>query len=307
MGKADTPKHVPAAVILEPHSGARRKMAGQLSEQGFEVHDTGAAEEAVELMDARRPVVVVASAAAADEDFCRYVLSVCEWRPALALVVPKGKEEEAAGYPADTHLFRPYADETFLSVLEVLHRLGLSRRREAELERMVEERGGALRVSGGSHSRLYHIDYFKQLLLVEIRRAKRYGYPLSLMLLSVDPYRLPPGQLTTRREVRASVAQAVSNSIRDIDIPVYVGQEKLLVLLPHTDVEGGKKVGRRLVRQISRSASQAGDAHIRVTASIGVSGTRRGRRVSFSKLMTDARKALHQARTHGGNTVVALM
>lgn len=292
-----------SVVVLESHGGARRRLEAQLDRLGFQVLGSGAIEHAVELVDQHWPVAVLASVGAADADFCEYVLNVSEPRPALALLVPKGKERKAAGLPADVRLFRPYNDETFQAVVELLKRLGVSRRREAQLERMVEERGGTLK-GGEDRQRLYHIDFFKQLLLVEIRRAKRYGYPLSVLLLSLDPYRLPPGRLTTRRQVRSAVARAVSDSIRDIDIPVYVGQEKLLVLLPHTDVDGARKVGSRLVRQIEKGSFTHRGERISVTASIGVSGTSRGRRVSFSQLMSDARKALESARRSGGNAVI---
>ena len=291
------------AVVLESHGGARRKLETQLDRMGFQVFSCSTVEQAVERVDQDWPVLVMASVGVADADLCEYVLNVSESRPALALIVPKGKERKAAGLPADVRLFRPYNDDTFQAAVELLKKLGVSRRREAQLERMVEERGGVLKGGGDDRRRLYHIDFFKQLLLVEIRRAKRYGYPLSVLLLSLDPYRLPPGRLTTRRQVRSAVARAVSDSIRDIDIPVYVGQEKLLVLLPHTDVEGARKVGRRLVRQIEKGSLTHRGEEIQVTASIGVAGTSRGRRVSFAKLMSDARKALEEARRGGGNRV----
>lgn len=296
-----------AILIVEQHTASRQKLEEQIAAPGHAFTSAENMKQAVEMIQGQEISVVFAGFTSVDEDFCRYVLHLADSRPALAVVASRKHQRTLRTVEADIHLIRPWPEEFFESVVEVLMRIHAGRRKEAELERFLAERGGALRSTDKPLSRFYHIDFFKHLLLVEVRRAKRYGYPLSILLLAVDPYPILPGKLMMAQKVRADVARAVSESIRDIDIPVYLGQEKVLLLLPHTDIEGAQKVGGRLLQEIGRKLSEPWESSgkdFRATASIGVAGTSRGRALSFSALMSQAKKALSKAQKEGGNLVM---
>jgi diguanylate cyclase (GGDEF)-like protein len=295
----------PTIVILEKHPRAGAALSAKLEQLGYTPRLHEDKESAVASIRAHGPRLVIAAQNVADRDFCEYVLSGTDTTAALMVVSPRGKGADNTLLPGDVHITRPLSDRTLAALIEGLDSLGDARQRKAELERQVAELGARLQLFGDRDTKthFYHIEFFKDLLVMEIRRAKRYGYPLSICLVSLDPYELPSDQLTMASRIRAKVARAVSRSIRDIDIPVFVGQERLLVLLPHTPIDGAAQVARRLVTAVSERNGAPDTELPRVTASIGVAGVGEGDEVSFSGLMRRARQALERARQQGGDTV----
>ena len=67
-------------------------------------------------------------------------------------------------------------------------------------------------------SRLVQFELFKRVLGIELKRSQRYGFPLSILLASLD------------REVangdRDLLASAARSAIRDIDIPGRVRRDR---------------------------------------------------------------------------------
>ena len=77
---------------------------------------------------------------------------------------------------------------------------------------------------------------FQRVLELEIKRAKRYEYPLSVALFAVEVAPPPPPGI--RGILRARAGNALINAIRDIDIATQLDHERFLVLLPYTDLKG---------------------------------------------------------------------
>jgi diguanylate cyclase (GGDEF)-like protein len=297
-------------LLVEPQKTARANLKETLEALGYEVEVTTSKEEAVAALDHFVPHIVLASKGAVDDDFCAYVRTLSDTHAAVLLIFPRGTKNpdlKAERMGADGGFSRPVSRESFMVMLNMSRRIAACRREIAEQEQRAAELGERLERIGDMRpgQRFYHYEFFKHLLLVEIRRAKRYKYPLSVCLIEVDAYRLPPGHLMARREIRSGVARAVSESIRDIDIPVYVGGERILLVLPHTPVQGATKVARRVSRLIREGLYPIGDDVLHVTASIGVSALDENKRLTFSQLIREAQSALESARAKGGNTIVA--
>lgn len=297
-------------LLIEPQKTARENLFETLESLGYVVEVATQREEALAHVDAFQPEIVLASHALMDADLGDYLRLEAEVPAAVVVVFPRGTknpDRRAAELGADGAFCRPVSRDTFLMVMRMAEAVAEARQGAVELEHRVDELGQRLERLGDVRpgQRFYHYEFFKHLLLVEIRRAKRYKYPLSVCLVELDPYRLPPGQLMARREIRAGVARAVSESIRDIDIPVYVGGERILIVLPHTPLAGAKKVARRVARLIREGMYPVGEEVQDITASIGVSGLDQNRRLSFSQLIREAQKGLDAARDKGGDSIVA--
>lgn len=298
-------------LLIEPQRTPRENLMGTLSSMGYEVTDVASSSEAIEAVDSLLPSIVLSSSQVVDSDFCRYVRQESEAQAAVVLIFPRGTPDPARAaleLGADGGFARPVSKDIFLLALKLAESLAGSRREVARLRGQADELGERLDRMGDVRpgQRFYHFEFFKHLLIVEIRRAKRYKVPLSLCLLEIDPYRLPPGHLMSRREIRAGVARAVSESIRDIDIPVYVGGERILVVLPHTALGGAVKVAKRVARLIREGMYPVGEELQNVTASIGVAGFDAATTKTFSELIRRAQQALSSAQGSGGNRVVTL-
>ncbi len=297
-------------LLIEPQRTARENLFETLESLGYDVEVATEREEALEQVDAFQPDIVLASYMIMDADLGEYLREVAEVQAAVVVIFPRGTknpDRRADELGADSGFSRPVSRDTFILVLRLAEAIAEARRSTMELQHRADELGERLERLGDMRpgQRFYHYEFFKHLLLVEIRRAKRYKYPLSVCLVELDPYRLPPGQLMARREIRADVARAVSESIRDIDIPVYVGGERILIVLPHTPQQGAQKVARRVARLIREGMHPLGDEEPPITASIGVSGLDSSRQLSFAQLIREAQKALESARQEGGDAIVA--
>ena len=139
---------------------------------------------------------------------------------------------------------------------------------------------------------------------VEARRAGADNWlvrplkPLSMLLASLDS-----APTAGDRDILAAAARS---AIRDIDIPVAFGESDVLVVMPHTDLEGARLVAERIRKRV-RTASNSrpnsrGQANM--TASIGVVTAAGGERLTFATLLAQATRAQKSASRAGGDRIV---
>jgi diguanylate cyclase (GGDEF)-like protein len=148
----------------------------------------------------------------------------------------------------------------------------------------------------------YTFSHFKEVLFVEVKRARRYGFPLALALLAFDPL---AGENRTKMQsqLMGGLALAIRRSLRDTDYPVQYSSDRVLLLMPHTDLAGSLIVARRICERVSRATLQAGDEILHPTISVGVAAGEPGREYGFSDLARQAQDGLSQAIARGGNRV----
>ncbi len=219
---------------------------------------------------------------------------------------PATARERFLGIDAEMYAVRPHSVENLGPLLQAAGVLADARRRiqalhstEDRLRERLHQAGHSSKVTG-----FQHFEFFKKLLELEIRRAKRYEYGIAVCLVAPDPMD-PPPRPDIQEKLSRKVAAAITSSIRDIDIPVDYADQRMLLFLPYTDVAGSKEVGERVLKLV-RSAvhTKDGDSHIHMSVSIGIAATRDGQEVSFSKLMKDAGAALKAAQLKGGNRLI---
>lgn len=146
----------------------------------------------------------------------------------------------------------------------------------------------------------YTFAHFKEVLFVEVKRARRYGFPLALALLAFDP--LPNGT-KVQLQLMSGLALAIRRSLRDTDYPVQHSADRVLLLMPHTDLAGSLIVARRICERVARASLQANDEVLHPTISVGVAAGEPGREYGFSDLVRQAQDGLTQAISLGGNRV----
>jgi diguanylate cyclase (GGDEF)-like protein len=154
-------------------------------------------------------------------------------------------------------------------------------------------------------TQFYSFTPFKDFIFIEVKRAKRYGLPLAVALVAYDPLPVPPdGEL--RAQLYGGLALAIRRSLRDTDYPVQYSSERVLLLLPHTDLAGAVTVARRVCERVARAKLAWDDQVLRPTVSVGLAAVAPGRDVSFAELIRQAQSSLDVARAGGGNRVEML-
>jgi len=155
-----------------------------------------------------------------------------------------------------------------------------------------------------SRASFFHFEMFKRLLAIELKRAKRYDFPLALLLVAPDGEAAVPivgdGDGSPIAGVDSDAAtimgRAVAQAVRDIDIPMHFADNTLMVVMPHTDGEGARVVAER-IRRKARSGEGA------ITVSIGLTAMKGKDKPNYQQLVARASKALRAARRAGGDQV----
>lgn len=171
--------------------------------------------------------------------------------------------------------------------------LASARARIAELEAELERLAGRDALSGG----LLTMSVFRSRLDEELRRAVRYGRPLSLILVDIDRF----GRLNLEHGFGAgdlaigAVGGAIATSIRTHDLACRIGSDEFAILLPETgDAQALEAAERVLTAVVRLEVGGTGD----LTASAGVAGTEAAH--TAEALLAAATSALERAREAGG-------
>jgi diguanylate cyclase (GGDEF)-like protein len=147
---------------------------------------------------------------------------------------------------------------------------------------------------------------FTETLAVEVRRAERFGDPVSLVLADLDNFKQINDRYghQTGDEVLRRFADVLRENVRDFDLPVRYGGEEFAVLLPETGLDGAEQLARRLQTALLRlRLPEISGDRPPVTASFGVAAFPAAR--SAEELLSAADGALYRAKAAGKNRVVS--
>jgi len=139
----------------------------------------------------------------------------------------------------------------------------------------------------------------------ELQRTRRYGHPLAVLMLDLDRFKRVNdtyGHAVGDR-VLVSVAATCRYILRDIDIFGRLGGEEFGILLPETDLAGGKATAERLRLAVADAAIDVDASKLRTTISIGVSALAPDDdRIEATLKRAD--DAMYEAKRKGRNRVV---
>jgi len=149
----------------------------------------------------------------------------------------------------------------------------------------------------------YTFGHFKDVVFMEVKRARRYGFPVSIALVAFDPLPVTPTE-ALHSQLFGGLALAIRRSLRDTDYPVQYSPDRVLLLMPHTDLQGALVVSRRICDRVSKASLASRGQTLRPTISVGVaSAAPRGGELSFGDMAARAQAALEEALAAGGNQV----
>lgn len=283
------------AAVLEPSAPERKRLLHGLTKAGLKATPVEAVEEV-----SRERVVVLGPTLPRPAQVARRLRRL---RPAVLVLQAQREVDLSGGAHADGILPLPLSPDDLRVRLPELWRL---RRRPSRRQAAAEERSPQARAGEGILDPLtafYTFAHFKEVLFVEVKRARRYGFPISVAMIAFDP--LPAsveGEL--REPLYGGLALAIRRSLRDTDYPVQYGPDRVAILMPHTDLQGAVVVSRRICDRVSRASLLQGDQVVRPTISVGVStGATRGRELSFAEMAHKALEAMDRAMSGGGSRV----
>lgn len=164
-----------------------------------------------------------------------------------------------------------------------------------------------MRVGGGLHDMvtgLHNGMYLAERMEEEVRRGRRYTYPVSLLLVDIDNFtpmseRLEPEVLDN---VLRQLAGLLLEAIRDTDVASRIEGDDFGILLVHSDRDSAVPIGERIRQEVSETTFGTPGQPLRLTVSVGVAGVPHDAS-DAQRLKEAAFGALAESRAQGGNRV----
>jgi diguanylate cyclase (GGDEF)-like protein len=161
---------------------------------------------------------------------------------------------------------------------------------------------------------LYNHRFFWERLRDEVARARRYGHPLSLLMLDLDDFKLVNDRFghPVGDELLRAVGRALQTQIRQgVDCAARYGGEEFAVILPSTEselggggVDGAVSTAERIRHAVAGLRAPVADpAWKGITVSIGVA-TVPIHADAAEELVAMADRALYAAKARGKDSVL---
>jgi diguanylate cyclase (GGDEF)-like protein len=144
---------------------------------------------------------------------------------------------------------------------------------------------------------------FTRILELEMKRARRYGTPMALLMYDLDFFKRVNDEFghDIGDYVLQTVSRIVNNNIRGDDVQARWGGEEFMVLLPQTDLAAAMAAADKLREAIAEHEFSSVNT---ITASFGV--TEMSLRDDTNKLLKRADDALYLAKQRGKNRAEAV-
>ena len=217
----------------------------------------------------------------------------------LFVTVPLRAKEKILGVIMADNIFtkRPISKDDVMLLTMLADQAGLAIENSRAYEKKLNE------ARTDSLTGLINHGRFQYLLAREIKRAKKYHHPLSLIMLDIDyfkPYNDKYGH-PAGDKVLSMLAKLIKKSSRKSDIPARYGGEEFAIILPHTTSENAYLSAERLRKKVEELPVK-GESILptgKLTISLGVSSM--SGNTAKSGLILQADAALYEAKRHGRN------
>lgn len=286
--------------VLVSDDRDRTTLTGMVVDAGYGAASAGSAGEAARIINTARPKVLL----------CDETLALaCDPRPSNAARFDPNLDSphiilinvDPARITSREQLYRD-ADDCLgpaPRVSEVVSRLHVGMRMWSMREQL---RRAALT---DGLTGLFNHDRLVSALEVEWNRARRYGQPLSLLMIDVDHFKVindTCGHMAGN-DALSKTAAVIRQCIRSMDTAGRFGGDEFAVVLPQATLSDAKVVAQRIRASVAETVRFDAHPHQTVTVSIGVAASDNPRAVSAASLLDLADQALYAAKRAGRNRV----
>jgi diguanylate cyclase (GGDEF)-like protein len=156
---------------------------------------------------------------------------------------------------------------------------------------------------------LFNIHYLRERIPVELESARRFETSVACLILDIDHFKNVNdryGHLVGDSVLR-SVATAIQDSVRSIDIVGRYGGEEFLIIMPHTKAAAAAIVAERIRKAVERLDLGHPHENLWLTISGGVSAFPGPQVSDMNTLLKKADDSLYEAKRTGRNRVVRMV
>lgn len=151
--------------------------------------------------------------------------------------------------------------------------------------------------------RLFSLAQIQHVLKVEFSRARRYRYPLTLLCIGIDTLAAVRERhgWEGKEQAFGEVVELLSKLVRTSDFIGRMADDRLLVVVPHTDGPGTATLVGRLLQTVREHRFAGVLAAERATLSIGCATLLDDTAIYHDLLLSAAQRALASAQAAGGD------
>lgn len=145
---------------------------------------------------------------------------------------------------------------------------------------------------------------FWELAEVEIARLRRYGRPVSVLMLDIDRFKSINDSYghAVGDQALCRLASVCMEELRDTDHIGRLGGEEFAVILPETGLSAAREVAERLRAQLAVAEIPCPNSALRMTVSIGIAVCSEDD-MTIERALSRADRALYVAKSQGRNRV----
>jgi len=302
-------------LLVEDSDAQGSHVKRALEKLGYSVSWARSGIEGLKLARTENPDLVILDVVMADVDgfaVCRWLKMHGETReiPVIMLTVRGDLQDRVEGLNvgANDYLPKPFADEELeariFAALRVRAAQTELRERNQQLEAMLHH-VEALAITDPLTG-LFNRRRFSDVLRREFAVTKRYQNVLSCLMVDIDHFKLINDKFGHEAgdRVLKEVATALSQNLREVDLPARYGGEEFAILLPHTPKTNAVIVAERIAARVRALVLAVSKESVSVTVSIGIAATSDVQTSEPEELLRMADVALYEAKRAGRDRVV---
>ncbi len=141
----------------------------------------------------------------------------------------------------------------------------------------------------------------------EITRARRYGFPLSILMADLDHFKRindNNGHQVGDR-VLQKLAEIFRDTVREVDFLYRYGGEEFVIILPHTSCENAIVLAQRLKTRVEKHVFTVRREGLKIVVTISLGCAELHPEESKESLLSRTDRALYRAKETGRNRVEA--
>jgi diguanylate cyclase (GGDEF)-like protein len=305
--------------LLEPDGGGEPRLAAAWDARGYSIPEARASMSVLNRALASGELISVSDVGTDQHMQAQQSIAALNLRSVMCVPLRSTQEVLGALYvdsqaalstftQAEMELLVAVAGHTAVSIRNAMLYQSQSRR-AAELERLLEQyRRADFEASSDELTGLRNRRFFEEQAGREVEISRRYGRPMSVVLLDVDHFK---GFNDTHGhaqgdEVLRAIGRTLAATVRSVDLPARYGGEELVVLCPDTDAAGAAGLAERIRRAVAEIHLGEGWTQPlpHVTCSLGVAAFRSGDD-QLADILTRADQGLYAAKAAGRNRVTS--
>ena len=289
-----------SVLIIEDHPDQRDLLAIVLQREGYKVVTAANGVEALEKLTLEKVHIALSDIMMPKMDgfeLINRIRSNSALRHIYIILITariqEGDRVRGLDLGADDYITKPFSFSELLARVRVGSRV-VQYQQHLEYQTQIDSLTG-----------LFNRRAFEKKIGEEFERSKRYGHPLSVVILDIDNFKKINDTYGHHGGDAAlvKISEILRERIRRSDFPSRFGGEEFVLVLPETDQDSAIQVARKFHEEIRSCSFGTVDKPFLLTVSMGLTSTTKKDNSDWREMVADADCALYQAKNTGKDRI----